>query len=283
MNFAFIIGLVLAFGVVVWGIMFTETGMELARLGNFYDFSSVIITIVGTLMAMLAAFPLKDYAKMIKHFPILIGSKKYRWNPIYYIETMTELSTEARKKGLLALEDRVAEFSDPFLRDSVMLIVDAMEPDKVRTQLDNELGNIESRHAASWNIYDKGAALAPGFGMIGTLVGLINMLANMNFEEEGGAAELVNNMAVALVTTFYGSMLANCVFMPIANQLRINHAEEMLCKEIIIEGIISIQAGENPRHINEKLMSYLTRAQRDKHNAAKEAVARAAESAPSDN
>ncbi len=258
MNLAFIIGLIGAFAVTIWGIV--DSGDLMA----FYDFPSIVITIGGTIMSIIASFPFKELAKVPQHIPIILGIGKHKWDPIYYINTMTELSVEARRKGLLALEDRVAEFEDPFLRDSVMLIVDAMEPDKVRDQLDNELSNIEARHAQAWNIYDKGAALAPGFGMIGTLIGLINMLDQMNFEEEGGAQQLATNMAVALVTTFYGSMLSNVVFMPMGNQLRLRHQEEMLCKEIIIEGIISIQAGENPRHINEKLMSYLNRRLRDR-------------------
>ncbi len=271
MNLAFIIGMIAALAVTAWGIV------DSGSLWNFYDFPSIIITVGGTLMTIVACFPFKDLAKVPKHFPIILGLGKHRWDPIYYINTMTELSTEARRKGLLALEDRVAEFEDPFLRDSVMLIVDAMEPDKVRDQLDNELSNIEARHAVAWNIYDKGAALGPGFGMIGTLIGLINMLKDLNFEEEGGAQQLTANMAVALITTFYGSMLANVVFMPISNQLRMRHEEEMLCKEVVIEGIISIQAGENPRHINEKLMAYLDRRQRDKLVAQRESVSASAE------
>jgi chemotaxis protein MotA len=266
MNLAFIIGFIGAFAVTAWGII------DSGELMAFYDFPSIVITIGGTFMAIIACFPFKDLAKIPKHFPIILGIGKHKWDPIYYINTMTELSTEARRKGLLALEDRVAEFEDPFLRDSVMLIVDAMEPDKVRDQLDNELSNIEARHSVAWNIYDKGAALGPGFGMIGTLIGLINMLDQMNFEEEGGAQQLAASMAIALITTFYGSMLANVVFMPMSNQLRMRHEEEMLCKEIVIEGIISIQAGENPRHINEKLMAYLDRRQRDKLVAQRESA-----------
>lgn len=263
MNLSFFIGLILAFAFMIFGIVFDaeNIAVNIGALLNFVDTSSLLITVGGTMATLFASFPIKDFLGMFKHFPIILGMQKN--DPLYYIDVMTDLSQEARKKGLLALEDRVAEFEDPFLRDSVMLIVDAMEPDKVREQLDNELGAIETRHAAAWNIYDKGAALAPGFGMIGTLIGLINMLANMNFDDEGGASKLANDMAVALVTTFYGSIMANVIFIPAGNQLRIAHEKEMLCKEIIIEGIISIQAGENPRHINEKLMSYLTRRQRE--------------------
>ena len=266
-NISLIVGLIGAFGFIIYGIM------EAGELITFFNWPSVLIVVGGVTFTMFATFPLKDFIKIFKHFPILLGIRQ-RWDPIYYINTMTELSQEARKKGLLALEDRVAEFEDPFLRDSVMLIVDAMEPDKVRNQLEAEMDNIEARHASCWDFYDKGAALAPGFGMIGTLIGLINMLAEMNFEEEGGAQTLAENMAVALITTFYGSIMANVLFIPLGTQLRVNHNEEMLCKEIIVEGIISIQAGENPRHINEKLMGFLTRLQRDRHAAEQSAYER---------
>ena len=267
MNPSFIIGLVAAFILMIFGMVFQMDPLALnwSATINFLDMPSVFITIGGTLGAMIAAFPLKFFANMPKHMGIIMGKQKN--DPVYYINTITDLSQEARKKGLLALEDMVSGFADPFLRDSVMLIVDAMEPDRVRAQLENELGNIENRHAQVWNLYDKGAALAPGFGMIGTLIGLINMLANMDFEDQGGASKLAKDMAVALITTFYGSIMANVIFMPIANQLRVAHDEEMLCKEIIIEGIISIQAGENPRHINEKLLSFLTRRQREAASA----------------
>lgn len=267
MNLAYFIGLVLCIVLVVFGIVFDSTTMSVtfANLGNFFDVPSILITVGGTMMALVATFPLDQTARLLKHMPIILGMRKQ--DPIHYINIMTELSTEARKKGLLALEDTVNQFDDKFLRDSVMLIVDAMEPDKVREQLDNELNNIEARHAQSWDIYDKGAALAPGFGMIGTLIGLINMLKSMNFEDEGGASKLAMNMAVALITTFYGSMMANVIFIPLGTQLRSQHASEMLCKEIIIEGVISIQSGENPRHINEKLMAFLTYKQREQASA----------------
>lgn len=258
MNIAFPVGLVLAFGLMIFGIIFGKVPME--AMLRFWDPPSLLITVGGTLATLFATFPIKVFTRMFQHFPIILGMRKQ--DPLKYINIITDLSQEARKKGLLALEDSVAQYEDEFLHDSVMLIVDAMEPDKVREQLENELNNIESRHAQCWEIYDKGAALAPGFGMIGTLIGLVNMLGEMNFEEEGGASKLASNMAVALITTFYGSVMANVIFIPAVTQLRVAHAEEMLCKEIVIEGVVSIQAGENPRHINEKLLTYLTYKQR---------------------
>jgi chemotaxis protein MotA len=277
-NISWPLGLVLAFGMMVFGIIFIldiktdpiTVSINMGALMNFFDVTSIFVTVFGTIATMFCTFPAGVFARMMKHFPILLGLRKQ--DPLFYINVITELSQEARKKGLLALEDSVSQYDDAFLKSSVMMIVDAMEPDKVREQLENELNNIEARHAQSWDLYDKGAALAPGFGMLGTLIGLINMLANMNFEDEGGASKLATDMAVALITTFYGSIMANVIFIPIASQLRMAHSEEMLCKEIIIEGVASIQAGENPRHINEKLLTFLTQKERDKAAAAAESA-----------
>jgi chemotaxis protein MotA len=272
MNLSFIIGLVVAIILMVFGIVFDAAGTSLfdfTKIGNFVDPTSLLITVGGTIAVIIASHPFSMLSKIPSHFGVIMRKKQ---DPLYYINVMTDLSQEARKKGLLSLEDTVNEFEDQFLKDAVMLIVDAMEPDKVRDQLDMELANIESRHGAATGIYDKGAALAPGFGMIGTLIGLVNMLKSMDFEDEGGASKLAADMAVALITTFYGSFLANALFIPIASQLRIAHEDEMLCKEIIIEGIVSIQAGENPRNTHEKLMTYLTQKQKAKAVASAEAT-----------
>lgn len=274
MNISVPIGLVLAFGFMVFGMVWGKPD-TVAALMAFIDIPSVLVTIGGTFATLFATFPLKVFAKMFQHFPIIMGLRKQ--DPLKYINIMTDLSQEARKKGLLALEDIVSEFDDVFLRDSVMLIVDAMEPDKVRERLDNELNNIESRHAQCWDVYDKGAALAPGFGMIGTLIGLVLMLAEMDFEDPSGASKLAKNMAVALITTFYGSIMSNVIFIPFATQLRTAHSEEMLCKEIIIEGVVSIQAGENPRNVNEKLLSYLTNKERERAKEQSESAGASAE------
>jgi chemotaxis protein MotA len=262
-NLSFIIGFVVALILMLFGIVFDADALEFAweNITNFLDPTSALITIGGTIAVLVASHPFSMLAKIPAHFGVIMRKPQ---DPLYYINVMTDLSQEARKKGLLSLEDTVNEFEDQFLKDAVMLIVDAMEPDKVRDQLDTQLANIESRHAAATGMYDKGAAIAPGFGMIGTLIGLINMLEAMDFEEEGGASDLAKNMSVALITTFYGSFLANALFIPIASQLRIAHEDEMLCKEIIIEGIVSIQAGENPRNTHEKLLTYLTQKQKGK-------------------
>ena len=137
-----------------------------------------------------------------------------------------------------------------------MLVVDAAEEDEIRSRLENELDAIADRHDSGVAIYEKASSYAPAFGMIGTLVGLVNMLKSMNLDS-GGASTLGEDMSVALVTTFYGCILANLIFSPMAKKLRIRNDEEMRYRQIMVEGIMSIQAGDNPKFLKEKLASYL--------------------------
>ena len=130
----------------------------------------------------------------------------------------------------------------------MMLIVDAVDPEKVKTLLETELDYLDERHAQDRAFYDKAAAYAPAFGMIGTLMGLINLLQSLTDPDAIAPA-----MALALVTTFYGTILSNLIFMPISNKLRVRHEEEYLCKMIVVEGVQAIQAGDNPKFIEEKL------------------------------
>jgi chemotaxis protein MotA len=187
---------------------------------------------------------------------------KDKTDPQQYVEILVELSKEARRKGLLALEAKSAEIEDEFLRESVLRIVDAIEPDKLKIWFDQKLELIELRNEEERKLYDFGAALGPAFGMIGTLIGLINMLKSMNLD--GGAEKLGQDMSVALITTFYGSVLANVVFMPISNKVAIAQERDILIKELIIEGVVSIKEGENPKYIEEKLMNFVESSKKKK-------------------
>lgn len=251
MDFAGIIGLVMGFGLMVFGII--DGGGNIAK--DFVDVPSLAITIGGTFAATICSFPLGVYKAIPKHFKIAFGKSKY--NPKQYIETIVEYAVDARKKGILSLEDKVNEQQDEFMKKSVMLVVDAIEPEKTKRILENELDCLESRHQQGFKIYEKASSFAPAFGMIGTLIGLVNMLANLDLNSDEGSKALTSGMATALITTLYGSILANLLLSPFANKLRYRHAEEMLCKEIIVEGVIAIQAGDNPKHIEERLNSFL--------------------------
>ena len=167
---------------------------------------------------------------------------------------LTELAQIARKNGLLALEEKANEQKDPFFKQAIMLIVDANDPERVRGILTNEIEQASARHHEVIAMYERGSNAAPAFGMIGTLIGLINMLKELDGAD---MTSLGPNMAVALITTFYGSLLAHVVFNPIASNLTARDEEEILCREIILEGIMAIQSGENPKFLRERLMTFL--------------------------
>jgi len=248
-----IIGYVGVFIAIMFGISFGGGGFDFTKLLNFVNGASIFITIGGTFFVLLASFPLKTFKNIPKHFKMIIGKDKK--DPYEYVEILTELSKEARRKGLLSLEDKTKDFKDDFLKESIFLIVDAIEPDKLRVWFDQKLSYIEKRNEEERKLYDMGSAIGPALGMIGTLIGLVNMLKSMSLT--GGAGNLGQDMSVALITTFYGSILANCIFTPISNKLEIIQEREILFKEIIIEGVICIKEGENPKHIREKLLNFL--------------------------
>jgi chemotaxis protein MotA len=169
------------------------------------------------------------------------------------IDMIIKMANLARKEGLLALEDAVGDMEDPFLKNGILLILDGTDPELIKSVLETDIFFMEERHAGGRKIFEAMAAYAPAYGMIGTLIGLINMLVNLNDSDTLGPS-----MAVALVTTFYGVLLANFIFTPIASQLALRSKHEQLQKEIIIEGVLSIQDGENPRVIKDKLAAFIS-------------------------
>lgn len=253
-----VVGLVLGFGLIVMGIILGKApadeggGYEIlaVNLKSFYDLPSIAIVFGGVIAALMLSFPLEQFARVPKHIRIIFMPQKYV--PEDYITKLVDCAKKARINGLLALEDDTRTIDDAFLKNSLQLIVDSIDPEKVRTQMEMWSQSVEVRHAQERSFYDKGAQLAPAFGMVGTLIGLINMLKNLEDISTVGP-----NMAVALITTFYGSCLANIVFAPISNKLRVRHDEEYLCMEIVYEGIQAIQSGENPKLIEEKLIHLL--------------------------
>ena len=253
MDLTTLIGFVALTGALIFGIIFGDDGINVSMLMNFFNGPSIFIVIGGTVFALLIAFPLKYFKLLPKHMKMILSKEKK--DPFEYVEIITELSREARKKGLLALEDMAMSFDDEFLKESVLLIVDAIEPDKLRNWFNQKLEYMAKRDEDERKIYLQGAALAPAFGMIGTLIGLVNMLKSMNLDE--GPGTLGSDMSVALITTFYGSVMANGILVPLSNKLEIVQEKEMLLKEMIIEGVISIKEGENPKFIQEKLLNFL--------------------------
>jgi len=254
LDLATILGLVLCIVVVIYGILVGQSGVEI--LLNFVDPPSVFITIGGSMACMLTmSASLKGYLENIKSFTLAL--KVLPANEEATIKTIIELSNVARKEGLLALEEAANGIDDEFLKKGVLLIVDGTDPELVRSIMETELNCIEVRHSSKANFWDAWGAMGPAWGMIGTLIGLVNMLKKLD-----DAATIGPNMAVALITTFYGSMIANWICIPIAAKLRANNTQEIMIKEVMVEGLLSIQAGENPRVIEEKLKSFLSPARR---------------------
>nr|WP_325220923.1 MotA/TolQ/ExbB proton channel family protein [uncultured Oscillibacter sp.] len=272
MNINYIIGIAGAFGVFLLGcVMGINIGpsavgkdmitFELSNLWNFFDAASIFITIGCTIFIVAASFPGSMLKAMPKHFKIILNNKMF--DPKGYIDQLVELAQIARKNGLLSLEEKANEQTDPFFKQAIMLIVDANDQDKVRGILENDIECMSARHEDAAALYDKASSVAPAFGMVGTLVGLINMLKSMNLSGDGGADSLGTSMGTALITTLYGCLLAHVVFGPVAQLLRGRDSEEVLCKQIIVEGVMAIQAGENPKSLRERLLTYMSQKQRE--------------------
>ena len=241
MNFSLIIGWASAFALIIYGILSS------GELGSFLDPSSFAITCGGTFACLIASFPFSYLAKVPKRIGMAFFPKKY--DPMKYIQEIVDYAQIARSRGLLALEESANQCQDPFMKQSLMLIVDSNDPDKVRAMLDDSISFMVDRHDGGRAFFDRGVALFPAFGMLGTLIGLINMLAGMSEDQ----SKLAVGMAQALITTFYGSLFANVLFAPISTALKNSHNDELLCMQIIEEGVLSIATGSNPRYIQEKL------------------------------
>ena len=261
MNITYIIGLLLCIVVIVLGMAGGFPPYNFAQLGNFVDGASVMIVIGCSIAIVVACFPASMLAAIPKHFAVMFNVKKN--DPAYYIDQLVELAQAARKDGLLALEGLAAEQKDPFFKQAIMLIVDANDQDKVRGILENDIECMSARHEDAAALYDKASSVAPAFGMVGTLVGLINMLMSMNLSGDGGADSLGTSMGTAMITTLYGCLLAHVIFGPVAQLLRGRDSEEVLCKQIIVEGVMAIQAGENPKSLRERLLTYMSQKQRE--------------------
>lgn len=249
MDIASLLGIILGVGLMVLGIISGDQGP--AALGNFFDLNSVFITIGGSLAGVLASHTMADFINGLKSFTLVFKTPKADVGEV--IKHIIDLSNIARKEGLLALEEAANGIEDEFLKKGVMLVVDGTDPELVRGIMEADLMCVEARHKTNIGFWDKWAALGPAWGMIGTLIGLINMLAKLDDPSTVGPS-----MSVALVTTLYGSLIANWLCNPTAAKLKVNNDEEIRIKEITVEGLLSIQAGENPRVIEEKLKSFLS-------------------------
>ena len=257
MDISMLLGWIIAIALII-------SGITMPKLGNFWDAPSALIVVGGTIAALIACYPFRIVKDIPKHIGICLrGGKKY--DVPKTVDALVDLALIARQSGLLAWEEKAEEIKEPFFKQAVVMIVDANDPDKVRASLERQVEDMMNRHEEAKGLYVKGSALAPAFGMIGTLVGLVNMLKGMDLSGSGGGAStLGQDMGVALITTFYGSAMSNVLFHPIAQKLTIKDNEEVLYCSIIIEGVIAIQSGDNPKVIRERLLASLAQKQQKK-------------------
>jgi len=247
---ASVIGIVSGFALLIWAMLMGGS------LRLFWDVPSILITLGGTVTATLMSYPWGTFLDVLKIAKNAFFSKA---TPLpETINTIVRFADKARREGLLALDEDADALEDPFLQKGIRLVVDGTTSELVRSILETELAFLAQRHKQGQSVFETMGVFAPAFGMLGTLIGLIQMLVTLDKPESIGPG-----MAVALVTTFYGSVLANLCFLPIANKLKQRSAEEVFIKEAIIEGVLSIQAGDNPRIVQEKLKSFLRPKERE--------------------
>ena len=254
MDIGSLIGLIAGIIFVILTILFNGD-FQMAAVGAFGDPGSVMIVIGGTFASVLIGQPMPRVMKAL-------AAAKFAFMPPSFdhadaITRIITLSNLARREGVLALEESAQNMDDPFLQKGVMLIVDGADPELVRSVLETEMAFVENRHNDIKAVWEHIAAVGPAWGMVGTMVALVLMMGNLQDIEL-----LAQNMALAMITTFYGALLANFLAGPIARKLGVYNAEEMLLKEVLIEGMLSIQNGENPRIIEEKLKAFLAPALR---------------------
>lgn len=251
MDLGTLIGIILGFALTIMSIM-TSGG----NLANYLDPGSALMVIGGSFSALMVANPLDRVLGIMKYVNHAFQVPTYEVERI--ISSLVNFSEKARREGLLALEDDLEEVEDEFLRSGIQLVVDGSDPDIIKNILYNDLNQIQSRHEDGIKVIDDWGKFAPAFGMVGTLAGLVAMMANLSDKDSIGSG-----MALALITTMYGSLFANLLFIPLKTKLEDRDKRETLVKEIMIEGILSIQSGDNPRILEQKLISFLPPDQRE--------------------
>ncbi|MGL1861164.1 MAG: motility protein A [Pseudodesulfovibrio sp.] len=244
MDLGTVIGIVLSFGLVVAAIL---SGSSLIV---FISVPSFLVVVGGTLGAALVNYPMGYIIGVVGVIKNTFFTSLE--SPVDIIERFKDYANRARREGILSLEPLIKEIDDDYMRKGLQLTVDGLEPQTIQEILETEVSYLTARHTTGAEIVAVLGTLAPAMGMIGTVIGLVQMLQTMSDPSSIGPA-----MAVALLTTLYGAILANLVFNPLSGKLKTRSKEELLLREMIMEGILSISKGENPRIIEEKLNSFL--------------------------
>lgn len=244
MDIATLVGIVAGLGLVVVSILM-NSGLSL-----FWSAPSAMIVIGGTMAAILVAFPMNELWKVMGLFLRVFLVRKSDHYEL--IETMVSVCNVARKGGVLAIESKLNEFDNAFLKKGLEMTVDGKDEATVNALLKREIKQVQISHKDGWEIFSQMGSFAPAFGMIGTLIGLIQMLADLADVNSVGP-----KMAIALITTFYGALLANLIFIPMTVKLKRRSATETLEMNLVLEGISYIRKGVNPRFMKEVLENYM--------------------------
>lgn len=244
MDIATVIGIIAGIGMIAFSIV-TGEGAKM-----FLHVPSILIVLGGSIAATLISFQLKEVLGVVSVVRKAFFSDAT--DTVQLIDTVVNLSKKARKEGLLAIDSDVNEIEDSFLRTGMQMVVDGTEPELIRSVMETELSYTAERHKTGQQIFNALGTYAPAFGMIGTLMGLIQMLTKLDDPSKIGGG-----MAVALITTFYGAVTANLIYLPIAGKLKNRSDGEVIIKEMIIEGVLAIQFGEHPNTIHRKLSNFL--------------------------
>lgn len=248
MDLATIVGLIGALALIIISMLMS------GELAMFVNGPSVVIVVGGSIFAVMAKYGLGQFLGAFK-----VAAKSFSTklpNPNELIDEVVSLADEARKGGLLSLEGR--EVSSDFLQKGIQLLVDGHDPDVVKALLSKDKNQAQERHSTGASIFSALADVAPAMGMIGTLIGLVAMLANMDDPKAIGPA-----MAIALLTTLYGAVIANAICSPIADKLKLRAGEEAMIKSLVIDALLAIQGGQNPRVIDSMLRNYLPEKKRE--------------------
>lgn len=242
------IGITFGFAMIILGIA-ANSGFSAVK--TFLDVASLLIVLGGVTASLLISYKKEEIRMFTRVFRESFYKNDQRLPEL--IQLFVKLSERARREGILALENELEEVEDPFIKKGILLAVDGLEPEMINDILTAEVVALEERHEKGRSILEKAADYSPAWGMVGTLIGLILMLGSLD-----DPSSLGPSMAVALITTMYGVVLANLVFSPMANKLANKTDEEVFIKQIIIEGVIGVQSGQNPRILEEKLSAFLS-------------------------
>lgn len=246
MDLGTILGLILALAIVAT-VMVLDGGSPLEL---FAKPAPILLTLVGSLAATTATTSLKTVLQLPKF--IMLAVKENHFGAEEAIETLAKMADKARREGLLALEEESKKIKDPFLQKGIMLVVDGVDPAQVRSILETQIEHMQERHAKGIHIFNTGGGFAPTFGIIGTVMGLITVLKELD-----NPSKLASSIASAFLATLWGLLSANIIYLPLAGKLKHKDDEEVAFKNLLLEGILSLQAGENPRIVREKLQAFL--------------------------